>query len=378
MGKITPGVTPEDEFRRVINEAGGNVQINTTPANLLKALKDIGGNVSYDSGDTAIVPAVNEGGIYPHRDGTVESYLGYGRMAVKEAPIELYDWCYSFGIKIFPTLDVSLGYIRGYSMAKDRIELINKTNFCKCLYGVSITVDGVKIPTEDIILYQGVIILFAKNPKTESILSDYKSLIGKRVKIHVESGTFTYWVGTGEPEIYNDNFDIEFNFGDTYIVNHVDFPNDTFTIANSIQMSFDRYANWSDQESYKLVYGNDDYSVSPYYKETFNLFSSLSEEPPIEGVMLSKPVSFYTKDRGWVSLPAKVYKVENKENYYMIRSTEIDPNFEVEPAYYQFVFEDMILDYSGGKLQGIRMVKYNDKLGMYTVSYHSNHVKAGE
>ena len=62
MGKITPGVTPEDEFRRVINEAGGNVQINTTPANLLKALKDIGGNVSYGSGDVAIVPAVNEGG----------------------------------------------------------------------------------------------------------------------------------------------------------------------------------------------------------------------------------------------------------------------------------------------------------------------------
>lgn len=62
MGKIIPGVTPEDEFRKAINEAGGNVQINTTPANLLKALKDIGGEVSYGSGDVVIVPTVNEGG----------------------------------------------------------------------------------------------------------------------------------------------------------------------------------------------------------------------------------------------------------------------------------------------------------------------------
>lgn len=60
MNKIRTGITTEEEFRRIINEKGGNLKIDSTPEDVVREISSIGSTISYDSPFTEILKSVNE------------------------------------------------------------------------------------------------------------------------------------------------------------------------------------------------------------------------------------------------------------------------------------------------------------------------------
>lgn len=60
MNKIRTGITTEEEFRRIINEKGGNLKIDSTPEDVVREISSTGSTISYDSPFTEILKSVNE------------------------------------------------------------------------------------------------------------------------------------------------------------------------------------------------------------------------------------------------------------------------------------------------------------------------------
>lgn len=60
MNKIRTGITTEKEFRRIINEKGGNLKIDSTPEDVVREISSTGSTISYDSPFTEILKSVNE------------------------------------------------------------------------------------------------------------------------------------------------------------------------------------------------------------------------------------------------------------------------------------------------------------------------------
>lgn len=60
MNKIRTGITTETEFRRIINEKGGNLKIDSTPVDVVREISSTGSTISYDSPFTEILKSVNE------------------------------------------------------------------------------------------------------------------------------------------------------------------------------------------------------------------------------------------------------------------------------------------------------------------------------
>lgn len=59
MNKIRTGITTETEFRRIINEKGGNLKIDSTPEDVVREISSTGSTISYDSPFTEILKSVN-------------------------------------------------------------------------------------------------------------------------------------------------------------------------------------------------------------------------------------------------------------------------------------------------------------------------------
>lgn len=220
MGKITPGVTPEDEFRRVINEAGGNVQINTTPANLLKALKDIGGTVSYDSGDTAIVPAVNEGGGIPPYDPTID----------RNDLIPEYESVYflpAFGDgESVATISMKNSMV---DTSNDKWVKVGVYYYCKGR-DLSLTINGIKIPKEDVLFRQGLSTRFMVNKSDtvkEAIALNNNSIWGSHFILNIGADIFSTRLtnNINEPYKPNNPLTLDFIYGDAISVES-EYPRD--------------------------------------------------------------------------------------------------------------------------------------------------------
>lgn len=60
MSKIRTGITTEEEFRRIINEKGGNLKIDSTPETVLREISNTGSPISYGSPFTEILKSVND------------------------------------------------------------------------------------------------------------------------------------------------------------------------------------------------------------------------------------------------------------------------------------------------------------------------------
>lgn len=60
MNKIRTGITTEEEFRRIINEKGGNLKIDSTPEDVVREISSTGSTISYDSPFTEILKSVND------------------------------------------------------------------------------------------------------------------------------------------------------------------------------------------------------------------------------------------------------------------------------------------------------------------------------
>lgn len=60
MSKIRTGITTEAEFRRIINEKGGNLKIDSTPETVLREISNTGSAISFGSPFTEILKSVNE------------------------------------------------------------------------------------------------------------------------------------------------------------------------------------------------------------------------------------------------------------------------------------------------------------------------------
>lgn len=74
MNKIRTGITTETEFRRIINEKGGNLKIDSTPEDVVREISSTGSTISYDSPFTEILKSVNEESPLEQIDVESENY----------------------------------------------------------------------------------------------------------------------------------------------------------------------------------------------------------------------------------------------------------------------------------------------------------------
>lgn len=347
MGKITPGVTPEDEFRRVINEAGGNVQINTTPANLLKALKDIGGNVSYDSGDTAIVPAVNEGGAYP--EGDVDYSLCYLDIFYTGRDEYLTADTYPI-IPIAPFCGIKISDINKISVNRDATTVINMFKAQLKSNVIKVVMNGITIPEDKIYLFTtpSLSIAFRKCDEIDNVISNNGgSLLGVSMHIVIKEGTLHCSSG------YNNTIDYTFNYGDDVLYN-TSFPDDADTICGVVP-NCDIGKTSSYASGLAGVTGYEEgtsIKSSPHYSFIKDVIEAFDNSNNIR-------VGIYTIYYGW-SVYDMYVTHSGEDSKYHLNSVNNDPLFSgnkklsivlcnIKPVYNDNEITDIVLDYPNPK-----------------------------
>lgn len=302
MGKITPGVTPEDEFRRVINEAGGNVQINTTPANLLKALKDIGGEVSYGSGDAAIVPTINDGG-KDFGPGDFDIVLRYAGLDSTYVWIPLATNCdrllfmeQNDGINV--NSECMREHIPGNTNAKFKDGYFQ------------LWINDEKIPNDNWYISQGHGCLGVEGNKIDNYNAIKKSngLLGAKIRLKWRSGVF--YKG------YNDNIqyctanDITFNYMDN------------FDPYSPVPRNYDVY----DHRFYKQEFKDSSMTLG-YSHRTSDLTRSDSAVLHLYKVFANKTndikISMLFKNVGWVSSENCVATLDFENAIYKVEGTTV-------------------------------------------------------
>ena len=208
MSKVITNFTTDLDFRRAINKAGGNLKIDSTPEQMVNALRAVGGEAGFDSPFETVLDIVNGNSPEPTPVGNFQIKIASGATDFNEGNPAPYirvsntniEYPEEYWVTLPDAKDTYKHELKNEAKNMISITLNDNVHLTSILlfdkYGTAGIENNIKFWFDE-----------SEEEATNAMFAKYPNFAGVPVSLHINEGLFTR-AGKTSAE-----FNMSFNFG---------------------------------------------------------------------------------------------------------------------------------------------------------------------